>query len=287
MKKYFAAAGGLALALATTNAAQAVDRSSWTRPTEPFRIVDNIYYVGAEGLAAYLITAGKEAILLDGTLEENAPMIKRNIAKLGFKMSDVKTIITSHAHNDHVGAVAQLKRDSGAKLYASAGDRGALEEGLHGGQTDYPRGRFPAVKVDRVLMNGDIVSLGDTRMTATMTPGHTPGCTTWSTQAMVDGQALDVVFPCSTTVAGNILVGNKRYPAIIEDFRKSFGRLAAMEADVVLTYHPTKRTLQAMKGKLKEGGPLALVDRQQLGKMTAATKAAFEAELTKALEKKR
>ncbi|WP_457580710.1 MBL fold metallo-hydrolase [Ensifer canadensis] len=135
----------LATAVVTISLASAAmaDNPDWSQPTKPFRVVGNIYYVGTKGLAAYLITSGREAILLDGTLNRTASLVESNITALGFKLSDVKIIVTSHAHFDHVAGVAQIKRDSGAKLYAIAPDRWALENGLHDGETTYKRGTFP------------------------------------------------------------------------------------------------------------------------------------------------
>ena len=144
----------LALLLLTA----ASDPPEWTRPTAPFRIAGNIYYVGTEGLAAYLITTPKGAILLDGTMEENVPAIEANIRTLGVKLSDVKILLNSHAHFDHAGGLAALKRDTGATMMAMAGDRWALEHGTHFGLTTYPRGTFPAVKVDHVLHDGEVVA---------------------------------------------------------------------------------------------------------------------------------
>lgn len=273
----------LAIVVATLCLASAAlaDNADWSLPTKPFRVVGNIYYVGTKGLAAYLITSGREAILLDGTLKSTASLVEDNIAALGFKLSDVKIIVTSHAHFDHVAGVAQIKRDSGAKLYAIAADRWALENGLHDGETTYKRGTFPAVKVDHVLADGDVVTLGDVSMKATLTPGHTPGCTTWSTSVTEAGRALKVVFPCSVTVAGNKLFGNRRYPGIVADFEVSFDRLAAMKADVVLPAHPEFADVLGRAARRDAGEKDAFIDPDLLSQIVEKSRAAFKKELAR------
>ena len=256
--------------------------ASWTRPVKPFNIAGNVYYVGTEGLSAYLIVAGKQAILLDGTLAQNAPLIERNIEALGFRLSDVKVIVNSHAHLDHAGAIARLKHDTGAQFYASAGDRWALERGMHDGETDYPRGHFPAVAVDHVLRDGEVIRLGGVRMTATLTPGHTRGCTTWSTQVIVPQNVLDVVFPCSLTVAGNILVRNRAYPNIVADYRHSFTVLDKMKADIVLTNHPDVADVMGREQRKMAGDKTAFIDPTLLHRIVASSRTDFEAQLSAA-----
>ncbi|MGC1305297.1 MAG: subclass B3 metallo-beta-lactamase, partial [Caulobacteraceae bacterium] len=206
--------------------------ADWTQPVAPFRIVGNVYYVGTRGLAAYLITSPAGDILIDGTLAENAPLIERNITTLGVRLKDVKVLVNSHAHSDHAGGLAQLKRDTGALMMASQGDRWSLDHGRHLGDNIYGPGTFPPVPVDRVLKDGDAIRLGGVVLTPHLTPGHTRGCTTWSLPVRDAGRTLEVVVPCSLTVAGNVLVGNRTYPTIAADYRRSFARLRAMKADV-------------------------------------------------------
>ena len=282
MKILLAAAAMAVVALSAPMPARAQDKTTWTRPVTPFRIVGPIYYVGSEGLAAYLITSGHRAILLDGTLDKNAPLIERNIEALGFTLKEVKIIVNSHAHYDHAGGIAQLRRDTGAQVYASPGDRWALEHGEHDGDTDYPRGHFPPVAVDHVLHDGEVVALGGVRMTATFTPGHTRGCTTWSTRVAAAGRVLNVVFPCSVTVAGNILVGNKAYPEIAQDFARSFAVLDAMKADVVLTNHPEVADVLGREARARAGDRNAFVDPGLLCRIVAAARADFATDLAQA-----
>lgn len=261
-------------ALALVAAAPSDDPPAWTQPTAPFRIAGNIYYVGTAGLASYLIVTPKGLILLDPTMEANVPAIEANIKALGFKISDIKILLNSHAHFDHAGGLAAMKRDTGAKLDAMEQDVWALENGKHFGDQNYV-GTFPPVKVDRRLKDGDKVTLGGVTMTALLTAGHTSGCTTWTTTVKLKAGVKSVVFPCSLSVAGNRLYGNKTYPGIVADYRASFKRLAAMKADIVLTAHPELSDVMGRKASGKWLTPGLLPT------MVAESKAAFDKELLK------
>lgn len=255
--------------------AVANDPPAWTQPTAPFQLIGPVDYVGTAGLAAYLIHTSAGAILIDGTMAENAAMIERSVVARGVKMRDVKVLLLSHAHFDHAGGLAALKRASAAKLVAGAADRVALETGVPPGETSYGVIRFPAVKVDRAVRDGERVTLGGVTLTAVATPGHTPGCTSWSLRLRERGKPVDVLFACSVTVAGNKLVGNRRYPGIVGDFRRSFAKLGAMSADIVLPFHPE---LAGLRARAARG---ALVDRAALPKMVGDARVAFEADLAK------
>ncbi|MBR1217614.1 subclass B3 metallo-beta-lactamase [Bradyrhizobium sp. U87765 SZCCT0131] len=273
-----------ALLIAASPCAQAepfAAPQAWFAPVAPFRIIGGVYYVGTQGLGAYLITSGRQAILLDGTMPENAQRIEASIKALGYRMDEIKIILNNHAHLDHAGAIAQLKRDSGAAVYASAEDRSALEHGHHEGDSEYEHLTFPPVAVDRVITDGETISLGDIRLTATLTPGHTRGCTSFAMPVTDGGRTLQVVFPCSISVAGNVLVGNKSYPGIVADFDKSFARLGAMKADVVLTGHPEVVDVFGRAAKLKAGDKDAFVDPALLGRLVSKAKADFETTLKK------
>ena len=201
---------------------------------EPFRIAGNIYYVGASDITSYLITTPKGHIVLDGGFEETAPMILANIEKLGFRVKDVRILLSSHAHYDHAGGLAELKRVTGAKFYSSRGDlpahaRGGLDDPQFGNRFPYP-----PVMADRILEDGARVTLGGTTLVAHVTPGHTPGCTTWTTRA---GNR-DVVFVGSPTVPSSYrLHGNPRYPNAIADYRAQFAKLKTLGCDVFLASH--------------------------------------------------
>ncbi|MEG3087203.1 subclass B3 metallo-beta-lactamase [Sphingomonas sp. PB4P5] len=270
------ARGLLALPLALlATPAVAADPPDWTQPTAPFQLIGPIDYVGTEGLAAYLIHTSAGAILIDGTMAENAAAIERSVVARGVKMRDVKILLLSHAHADHAGGLAALKRASGARLVAGAGDRAALETGVPPGETNYGVLRFPAVTVDRAIRDGERVTLGGVTLTAVATPGHTPGCTSWSLRLRQAGKPVDVLFACSVTVAGNKLVGNRRYPGIVGDFRRSFAKLGARSADIVLPFHPE---LDELRARAARG---ALVDRAALPTLVREARVAFDGELAK------
>jgi len=254
--------------------------ADWTKPVAPFHIIGNIYYVGTADLAAYLIHTKDGDILIDGTLEQNVPLIERNIAALGFRVSDIKILLNSHAHYDHAAGLAALKHDSGATLYASAADAPILERGsISFGPT--ASDHFPPVKVDRIVRDGETIELGGTKLTAHLTPGHTPGCTSWTMPVSEDGAAHTAIFYCSTTVAGNPLVNNKAYPQIASDYEASFAKLKTMKADVFLAAHAQFYHPQQKLSLRKKGAPNPFVDPGELQRFVAASQRDFEAELAK------
>ncbi len=210
---------------------------SWNQPVEPFRIVGNIYYVGASDIASYLITTPHGHILLDGGFVETAPMIRDNIRKLGFKPEDVKYLLNSHAHFDHAAGLSQLKQWTGAKFVASREDGSLIARGGHGDFAWEDTFIFPALRPDRIVGDGDTVSLGSTTMTAHLTPGHTKGCTTWTTEADENGHRYHIVFFCSTSAPGYKLVNNANYPNIAQDYRHTFAYLKTLPCDVFLAPH--------------------------------------------------
>jgi metallo-beta-lactamase class B len=272
------------LALGAAMSASPAHPPAWTQPVTPFRIAPHIYYVGSKGLSAYLITSDDGAILLDGPLEANASMVEHNIESVGVALKSVKWILSDHAHNDHVGALARIKRDTGASFAASAGDRVALERGIPRGDTDYDLTdfHFPPITVDRVIQDGQSVAVGDAVLTAHLTPGHTPGCTSWSTTVVDGNRRLRVLFLCSITVAGNLLVGNRAYPAIVADYEETFSRLSAMQADIVLTSHPEMADILGRAARLAAGDRRAFIDPAFLPRFVAQSKADFEAAVSKA-----
>lgn len=211
---------------------------SWNQPVEPFRIAANIHYVGASDITSYLITTPKGHILLDGGFAETAPMILANIRKLGFRVEDVRILIASHPHYDHAGGLAELKRVTKATFYASRADVPLF---ARGGKDDPQFGdRFPfdPVYADRILDDGSKVSLGGTTLTARITPGHTPGCTTWTMRVREKGRDLNVLFLGSPSVPSSYrLKDNPRYPNAIADYRRQFALLRSLKPDVFLAAH--------------------------------------------------
>ena len=230
----------LIVLLATTSIAlgQADPQSrEMNQPVAPFRIAGNLYYVGAKEICSFLITTRQGHIILDGGFAETAPQIERNVAQLGFKIEDVKILLNSHAHLDHAGGLAELKQKSGAKFIASEGDAELLRNGGHG---DFRFGDtllFPPIAVDQIIGDGESIQVGDQRLTAWLTPGHTKGNTTWTAKISDDAKTYDVVFAGSPTALDYKLVGKESYPGIAADFEKTFAILKRLPCDIVLSDH--------------------------------------------------
>jgi metallo-beta-lactamase class B len=223
----------------------------WNNPVTPFRIAGNLYYVGASDVTAYLLTTPQGDILLDGGLPETAPQIERNIQTLGFQLKDIKYLLNSHAHFDHAGGLAELKAKTGARMVASQGDKTALETG---DRDDFTWGndvQFPPVKVDEVIMDNGSIRLGNTVVTAHVTPGHTKGCTTWTTTVQEQGKTENVVFVCSTSAPGYKLVGNPKYPTIASDYERTFQTLRSLPCDIFLASHGEMFDLLGKRERMK------------------------------------
>jgi len=222
-------------------------------PFPPHRIADNLYYVGSKGLASYLVTTKKGHILINPDFETTVPLLKTNVEKLGFKFSDIKILLNSHAHDDHVAGMATARQLSGADVYVMRGDDKTTESGSGG--------KWKPVPVKRVLEDGDKVTLGEATLTARKTPGHTPGCTTWTMKVKDGGKPLDAVIVCSPNVnPGYILVGNKDYPQIASDYQRSFDIWKALPCDLFLGAHGNYYELEAKYPKLGQGGANPFVD---------------------------
>jgi len=270
----------LAVLFLSAAAAQAADHpANWSRPTAPFRIVGNVYYVGTEGLSAFLVTGPAGHVLIDGGLPSSASLIADSIRRLGFDPRDVKLLLINHAHFDHAGGLAELKRLTGAQLAASAGDKADLEAGRTGGRPDLEG--FPPAKVERTIRDGEEVRVGPVALTAVLTPGHTAGATSWTTVA--DGKR--VIFASSITVAGQKLVANPAYPAAAADFRRTFARLRREKADIFLNYHAEAFGLAGKRQRQAAGDADAFVDPGELPRQVAGAERQFEAELARQAER--
>ena len=233
----------LAASCSLTFCASAPDmHATWTTPIKPFRIYGNSFYVGSKGLSAVLVTSPQGDILIDGTLKQNAPLIEANIQALGFKLSDIKAIINSHAHSDHAGALAQLSKDTGAPVYAS--EAGVIALRLGGKDPDDPQYdgtvKFPPVDANSVADLGH-VRVGDLDLVGHATPGHTPGSMSWTWQSCENGRCLHMVYSDSLTALTN---GTYRYaddashPQRVEQFRQSIAKIRNMPCDILMTVHP-------------------------------------------------
>jgi CubicO group peptidase (beta-lactamase class C family)/glyoxylase-like metal-dependent hydrolase (beta-lactamase superfamily II) len=223
------------LALATLAVGQGP--ADWYEPFPAHKIIGNVYYVGSKDLATYLITTDDGHILINSGFERTVPLIQKSVESLGFKMSDVKILLASHAHSDHVAGHSLLQKVTGAKVYVMRGDDQVIAAGGKG-QYLYTTSRWDPCKVDRVLEDKDEVKLGGATLTARLTPGHTRGCTTWTWRAIDGGKKYDVVVIGSPNVnPGFQLVANKEYPEIAADFAMTFEVLKSLPCDVFLGAH--------------------------------------------------
>jgi metallo-beta-lactamase class B len=255
------------------------DPDGWKKPIAPVRIAGPIHYVGTHGLAAYLIATSNGHILIDGAVPEAGPTIVRAIEAAGFEPRDVRILLNTQAHYDHVGTLAHLKQATGGRVIVMKGDEGLLASG---GATDYLFGsrtefRFPPVKADEVIGDGHVVTLGGVSLTARATPGHTPGTTTWTMTVQEGGQSYRVAFAGSTFVnPGTRLVKNPSYPGIEADYRRSFALLESLPVDMYLAAHAQAFDFHAKRERAKTEGPRAFVDPDALRQVSAASRTAFE-----------
>lgn len=220
------AALGSPLLLGQNKQKQTVD---WNKPFPSHKIIGNLYFVGTDNLGSFLITTPQGHVLINSDFESTVPQLRSNVEKLGFKFNDIKILLGSHAHGDHMEGDALFKELSGARVMA-------MEQDVPGLQAMKPGGK--PHPIDRVLKDGDQVKQGDVTLVAHLTPGHTKGCTTWTTKIQEAGKSYDVVILCSIGVnPGYILVGNKDYPQIADDYMKSFKIARSLPCDVFLGAH--------------------------------------------------
>jgi metallo-beta-lactamase class B len=230
---------GAALLLLVGSAAlpaPAVDPDN-NKPVPPLKIAERIYYVGTNEIAIFLIDTGAGLILLDGGYEPTPPQVLANIRTLGFDPRRVRYLLNSQAHFDHAGGLAELKRVTGATMLASVADAEILGRG---GRWDFYWGNkveYPPVRVDEAVADGQQLKLGKVVLTAHLTPGHTPGCTTWTMPVVEKGRTYTAQFNCSTSVPGYKLLGIPRYRGVIEDYRATFLKLRALPCDIFLGAH--------------------------------------------------
>ncbi len=235
-----------------------------------FKIAGDLYYVGTADLAVYLIHTPQGNILINSDFEEDVPLIRSSIQQLGFKYTDTKIVLISHAHGDHDAATRLIKTQTDAKLMVMDADV-AEEESTAPGR--------PGAHVDRALHDRDTVELGGAKLTARLTPGHTKGCTTWTMQVQEGGRTLNVVIIGSPNVnAGTILVGNKSYPQIAQDYVKMFAVLKSLPCDVFLGAHGGYFGLKAKYEKMKAGASNPFIDPEGYKAYVAEREATFRKE---------
>jgi metallo-beta-lactamase class B len=273
------------LALSLAGPALAQQRNpKWMEPFPPFRIAGNLYYVGSRDLASYLIATPEGNILINSSFEASVPMIKASIEKLGFKFSDTKILLISHAHGDHDAGSAMIKEATGATYMVMAGDVPSVESG---GKIDPVYGvrasaSYQPTKVDRVLHDRDTVKLGGTVLVAHLTPGHTKGCTTWTMKVTEAGKSYNVVIVGSPNVnKGYPLVKNAAYPNIAQDYERMWRVLKSLPCDIFLGAHGEYFGLEEKYPLLKEGSPNPFVDPSGYRMYIVEKEKAFHAELAR------
>ena len=256
--------------------------AEWNQPFEPFRIIGNVHYVGTNELGVYLVTSPQGHVLIDGGFAETAPLILDSIRALGFKPEDVKALLTTQAHMDHVGSMAGLKAATGAKIMIMEQDVPMM---VSGGKGDFAFGdtfMFPPAAVDRVLHDRDVVRVGDIQLTARLTAGHTKGCTTWTMKVNDGAKTRDVVIVGSPNVnPGYKLVRDPSYPGMMEDFEKTFRVLKSLSCDYFLGAHGSYFDLETKYAQWKAGRSTAFIDPEGYKNFLADREQAFQRELKK------
>lgn len=262
--------------------ASAQNPPDWTESIPPFKIAGNLYYVGSKGLASYLVVTPQGNILINSDLEANVPMLKTSIESLGFKWSDTKILLISHAHFDHDAGSAAIKQQTGAKYMVMDADAAVVETG---GLTDFQYGataslRYPVAKVDRILHDGDEVRLGGSVLVAHLTAGHTKGCTTWTMAVAENGKSYNVVIVGSPNVnPGYKLVNNAKYPQIAEDYERGFRVLKSLPCDIFLGAHGMYFDMEEKLKRRTPGQPNPFIDPAGYQKFVADREQVFQADL--------
>lgn len=294
MKNYFYRTSYAAIFIACFSfsifAQKSEDDRKMNRPVEPFKIIGNVYYVGASDVTSYLITTPKGHILIDSGFSETVPQIKANIAKLGFKLEDVKILLINHAHYDHCGGLAEIKKLTNARLFASPPDAKVLEDG---GKSDFRFGgdsnfSFAPIKVDETLKDGQEIKLGGGVLKTYFTFGHTKGATSWTTDVSENGKKYKVAFVSSLTTLDYALSENPKYPNIKSDFTKTFATLEKLKADVVLSSHGQFFELTEKAEKARSGATTnPFISPKDYSDLIADMKKAFNDKLRKETENKK
>jgi metallo-beta-lactamase class B len=264
---------------------------SWTTPLEPFQITDELYYVGSEDLASYLVVTPAGNILINANLAGSPPQIRASVEKLGFHWTDIRILLNSQAHSDHIGGAAEVVRETQAANLVMEGDAGVIETG---GASDFTapspphKTSFTPVRVDRILRDGDTVSLGGITLTARKTAGHTRGTTTWTMRSHLPGEPTDrlrdVVIVGGTGFWSEYRFVDRpgqpaSYPGIAEDFQRTFSGLRALRCDVFLGAHGGYFNLAAKLRQYPESGPRVFVDPDGYARFIDESEQAFEAAL--------
>ncbi len=225
--------------------AQCQDKDGWSDPAPPIRLFANVYDVGTCGIVSLLVVGDKGMVLIDSRPADAATLVAANIERLGFALSDVKVILTSHEHHDHVGGVAELQRLTSASVAASAAAKRQLETGVPDPSDPQAAidGAFPGIRVDRVLRDGEELELGSLRLTLHATPGHAPGSTSWSWRSCEGEDCRLVAFADSVTAVSADDYRFSDHPDYVARFREALDAVAAIDCDLVITPHPSASQL--------------------------------------------
>jgi metallo-beta-lactamase class B len=227
---------------------------SWNKPIDPYRIAGNVYYVGTNFLASYLFVTPEGSILLNSDYEESVPLVRASIEKLGFRFRDVKYLLSSQAHNDHSAGNFLVKELTGARVLVMQGDDDIIANGGKGDFRFDGEYSWKPCKVDRVLHDGDTVVLGGTTLVAHHTPGHTKGCTTWTTVVQDGGKKLNVVIVGGTGINPGVkLLNNPKYPSMVEDFVRTWAILRSLPCDIFLGAHGSYFDMDDKLARFKAG----------------------------------
>ena len=239
----------------------AAQREAWTRPFPAHRVVGNLYAVGTYDLGVFLITSQDGHILINTGLEDSTALIRASIESLGFRLEDVKILLTMQAHWDHTAALAEIKQVTGAEMWATAGDAPVLADG---GFSDPHFGgsvSFEPVSVDKIIADGDLIELGETRLTILETPGHTAGSSSYTMRVREDGRDYNVAIANMGTInPGKQLVVDPTYPGVAEDFAETFLKQKALEVDVWVSAHGSQYGLHGKYEAGQDYSPETFVD---------------------------
>ncbi len=287
----FSAIGAIAVAQTPSPLPAPPDRAAvkrmfdpWRPATPPRHLIANIYYVGAVGVSSFLITTPEGHFLLDTGFEDTVPIIQRGVEQLGFNLTDIKFILSSHAHIDHVAGHALMKKCTGARVVASAGDARALESGGDDDYIQWPKDTvlYAPVKVDRIVADGERIALGGTTLTAHLTPGHTRGATSWTMDVTEGEHVRRVVFFSSATInAGTLLVNNPLFPDFAEQFEGTFAKLKALPCDIFFAPHGDQFGMTRKFARLDRGEKEnPFIDPDGWRRLITAAERAYRAQLS-------
>jgi metallo-beta-lactamase class B len=272
-----AAALGIAAGCARGRPVENADlHGPWSAPVAPFRIVGNVYYVGAAQIASYLVTTPEGHILIDSGTREMEGVIRESVAALAFDLRDIRILLCSHAHFDHVGSHAALKRATGARVLVMREDAAAVAAGVD--RSPLADEGWAPVPVDGALRDGDTVTLGGTTLRAIRAPGHTPGCTVWTTRVHEAEKDYEVAFyGCVRPNDGVPLRDNPRFPTLVDDTLQTFRRMRGLAPDIYLMMHPEERFTAAVAPMKAGVRPHPLDDPGAWSRLLDEAEAEFDA----------